>query len=157
MVPTKLKEYLDSNNVRYVTVSHSRAYTAAETAEAAHVHGEAFAKVTMVKVDGRMVMAVIAAADMVDLDLLRAVCKAEHAELAHEYEFKDIFPDCEPGAMPPFGNLYDLDVYVEEALTLNRSIAFNAGSHTELVQMAYDDFERLVKPVVARFSTDYTA
>jgi Ala-tRNA(Pro) deacylase len=155
MVPTKLRQYLDSNNIRYVIMSHSRAYTATETAEAAHVHGEAFAKVTMVKVDGRLVMAVLAAADMVDLDLFRGVCKAEHAELAQEYEFKDIFPDCEPGAMPPFGNLYDVDVYVEEALTLNRRIAFNAGSHTELVQMGYDDFERLVNPIVARFSTDY--
>jgi Ala-tRNA(Pro) deacylase len=151
----KLREFLDSHDTRYVVISHSPTYTAQETAEAAHVHGREFAKTTIVKLDGKMAMVVLPATEKVDMKLLEAAADADHAELASETEFQGRFPQCELGAMPPFGNLYDMDVYVDEGLTSNQKIAFNAGSHTELVQMAFKDFSGLVKPKVVRISREY--
>jgi Ala-tRNA(Pro) deacylase len=148
----KLKEYLDENHVEYVTIIHSRAFTAQKIAAAAHVPGQELAKTVMVKVDGKMAMTVLPANFKVDLDRLREVTGAADVELATEAEFAEWFPDCEVGAMPPFGNLYGLDVYVAEKLTRDEEIAFNAGTHTELIRMAYRDFERLVKPKIARFA-----
>src|SRR6266567_8907784 len=112
----KLKEHLDSQKIKYVTVSHSPAFTAMEVAESAHVPGHALAKTVMVKLDGRMAMAVLPSTRKVDLNLLRESAGAEEAMLATEAEFKSLFPDCETGAMPPFGNLYGLDVYVAPIL-----------------------------------------
>ncbi len=148
----KLKEFLDSRGVRYVTISHSPAYTAQEIASSAHVSGKELAKTVMIKIDGRMAMAVLPAAKKVDFELFKKAAGGKDVELAGEQEFKDLFPDCEIGAMPPFGNLYGMDVFVDETLAQNEEIAFNAGSHTELVRMAYRDFETLVKPKVTRFS-----
>lgn len=152
----KLREFLDSNNVKYVVISHSRAYTAQETAQAAHIRGREFAKTTIVKLDGKMAMAVLPAAEKVDLKLLAAAAGVKKAELAGEEEFQGRFPECEVGAMPPFGNLYGMDVYVEEGMTRDERIAFNAGSHTEVVQMSFKDFVNLVKPKVVRLSAAYT-
>src|SRR6266513_2819071 len=142
----KLKEYLDSQKIKYVTISHSPAYTAMEVAQSTHIPGRELAKTVMIKLDGRMAMAVLPSTRKVDLNLLRESAGAEEAMLATEEEFKSLFPDCETGAMPPFGNLYGMDVYVSPALARDEQIAFNAGSHTELVKMAYADFERLAKP-----------
>jgi len=142
----KLREFLDSRNVKYVTVSHSPAFTAQEVAASAHISGKEMAKTVMVKLDGKMAMAVLPANHKVDFTLLKTAAKANTAELATEEEFKGIFPECDVGAMPPFGNLYDMDVLVEESLAENKDIAFNAGSHTEVIRLAYTDFERLVKP-----------
>jgi Ala-tRNA(Pro) deacylase len=105
-----------------------------------------------VKLDGELAMAVLPAAYRVDFKLLKKASKAKKAELASEEEFRDRFPECELGAMPPFGNLYDIKVYVAESLTEDDEIAFNAGSHTELIRMSFKDFERLVKPTVMKFS-----
>lgn len=149
----KLKEFLDSHNVKYVTITHSTAYTAQEVAGSAHIPGKELAKTVMVKLDNKMSMAVISAPAQVNLDQLRQISGASLVELATEDEFKNMFPDCEPGAMPPFGNLYDMPVYVGEELSRDEEIAFNAGTHTELIRLAYKDFERLVKPEVAHFST----
>jgi Ala-tRNA(Pro) deacylase len=151
----KLREFLDSNNVKYIVISHSRAYTAQETAQAAHIRGREFAKTTIVKLDGRMAMAVLPAAEKVDLKLLAAAAGVKKAELAGEEEFQGRFPECEVGAMPPFGNLYGMDVYVEEGMTRDEKIAFNAGSHTEVMQMSFRDFVDLVKPKVVRLSAAY--
>lgn len=151
----KLREFLDSHGARYIAISHSPTYTAQETAQAAHVHGQEFAKTTIVKLDGKMAMVVLPATEKVDMKLLEAAVDADQAELASEEEFQGRFPQCEVGAMPPFGNLYDMAVYVDEGLTSNEKIAFNAGSHTELVQMAYKDFSDLVKPKVVRISKEY--
>jgi Ala-tRNA(Pro) deacylase len=156
MILKNLRDFLDQRRVRYVVMSHSPAYTAQETAQAAHVHGDQFAKTTIVKLDGKLAMAVLPAPQKVDLKLLAAVARAARCELANESEFRGRFPDCEVGAMPPFGNLYDMPVYVEEALQREKDIAFNAGSHTELVKMTFDDFESLAKPRVARISTAYS-
>ena len=150
----RLKEFLDSQNVKYTSIAHSTAYTAQEIAASAHIHGKELAKTVIVKIDGKMTMAVLPASHKVDLVFLKGAAKASKVELTSEQEFKSMFPDCNVGAMPPFGNLYDMDVYAEESLAEEEEIAFSAGSHAELVRMAYKDFERLVKPTVADFSTE---
>ncbi|UCD17451.1 MAG: YbaK/EbsC family protein [Candidatus Zixiibacteriota bacterium] len=148
----KLKDFLDSNDIKYVTISHSSAYTAQQIAASACIPGKELAKTVIVKLDGKMSMAVLPASYKVDFDLLKEATGAGKAELAGEQEFKDMFPECDIGAMPPFGNLYGMEVFVAESLAEDREIAFNAGSHIELVKMSYKDFESLVKPKVLKFS-----
>ena len=148
----KLKEFLDAQQIKYVQITHSRAYTAQEIAASAHIPGKELAKTVMVKIDGQMAMAVLPASYRIELDVLKRVAEAETLKLATENEFKDMFPSCEVGAMPPFGNLYGMNVYVAEPLSEDEEITFNAGSHTELVRMRYEDFERLVQPKVKNFT-----
>ncbi len=148
----KLKEFLDSNRVKYVTISHSSAYTAQEIAASAHIPGKELAKAVLIKIDGKMVMAVLPASDKVDFDLLKHALKSENVRLAYENEFADKFPDCEVGAMPPFGNLYGLDVYVAKSITENEEIAFNACTHSQLIKLTFKDYEKLVKPRILEFS-----
>jgi Ala-tRNA(Pro) deacylase len=150
----RLKELLNSENVKYVAISHSPAYTAQEIAASAHIAGGEIAKTVMVKLDGKMAMAVLPAPKMVDLDQLAQEAGADRAELADEAEFERLFPGCELGAMPPFGNLFNLPVYADPSLADHPEIAFNAGSHIELVRMGYADFERLVQPHRAQFSAE---
>jgi len=144
----KLAKFLDDQRVRYVRISHSPAYTAQEIAASAHVPGRELAKTVIVKTDGRMNMIVLPASCQIDLEQLKRALGAHEVELASEDEFRGLFPECELGAMPPFGNLFGMSVIVSEELTEDDEIAFNAGSHTELVRMAYDDFARLVEPRV---------
>jgi len=146
MPMAKLAAFLDANHVKYVRIKHSKAYTAMEVAQSAHIQGKELAKTVMVNLDGRMAMAVVPGSRKVVLDLLRKGTGAQSVQLATEQEFQDLFPDCEVGAMPPFGNLYGMDVYVDPRLAEDTEIAFNAGSHTELVKMTYQDFERLAQP-----------
>jgi Ala-tRNA(Pro) deacylase len=153
----KLKAFLDRNNVPYIQISHSKAYTAQAIAALAHVPGRELAKTVIVRVNGKLAMAVLPASFQVDLQKLRIGAGADDVQLATEYEFEESFPDCEVGAMPPFGNLYAMPVYVEQSLTRDEEIAFNAGSHKELIRLAYADFERLVNPVVLEFSRRATA
>lgn len=148
----KLLEFLDENAVPYTLIKHHEAFTAQEIAEKAHVSGKEFAKTVMVKLDGEMAMAVLPAENQVNFNLLREAAGAETVSLALERDFKELFPDCELGAMPPFGNLYGMRVFAAGSLTKCDHIAFNAGSHTELIKMACADFTRLVKPQVARFT-----
>ena len=148
----RLRQFLDTNAVKYVTVKHSPAYTAQEVAALAHVPGREWAKTVMVKLDGRMAMAVVPASCRVIFDLLKEASGARTAELATEQEFRDLCPGCEVGAMPPFGNLFGMDVYVDEALAEDAAIAFNAGTHTEMVQLPFADFVRLVHPKVVRLA-----
>jgi Ala-tRNA(Pro) deacylase len=154
MPAKKLKEYLNNNNIKYVTIFHSQAYTAQEVAATAHIPGKELAKTVMVKIDDKMAMAVLTAADKVDFDSLKEAAGAGKVELASEQEFENMFPGCEIGTMPPFGNLYEMQVFVEENLTEDTEIAFNAGSYTELIRLSYKDFERLVKPTVVKFSSN---
>jgi Ala-tRNA(Pro) deacylase len=147
----KLKAFLDLNNVPYIQISHSKAYTAQAIAALAHVPGRELAKTVIVRVNGRLAMAVLPASFQVDLQKLKTEAGAMEVQLATEYEFEESFPDCEVGAMPPFGNLYGMPVYVDESLTRDEEVAFNAGSHRELIRVAYPDFERLVHPVVLKF------
>ena len=152
MPAQSLKSFLDNNHVKYTTISHSRAYTAQEVAASAHIPGKELAKTVIVKVDGEFAMAVLPASMHVSLSRLKDAAGAGDAELASESEFEELFPDCELGAMPPFGNLYDMGVYVDKELTEDDEIAFNAGSHSELVQLAYRDFDKLVHPKVVALS-----
>ncbi len=153
-MPVKqLKDYLDSQHIKYVSIVHSQAYSAQEIAASAHIPGRELAKTVMVRIDDKMAMAVLAASSNVDLHLLKQVAGAGMVGLATEEDFKDKFPGCVIGAMPPFGNLYGMEVYVDLGLTTDQKISFNAGSHVELIQMMYQDFDSLVKPRVGRFSS----
>lgn len=149
---SKLREFLDSHHVKYLVISHSLAYTAQGVAALAHVSGKKLAKTVIVKLDGVLAMTVIPASDHVDLDRLRTFCGSRIVELATEQEFKDAFPDCETGAMPPFGNLYDMPVYADVSLGENEEITFSAGTHRELVRMNWADMLRLVNPTVCRLT-----
>jgi Ala-tRNA(Pro) deacylase len=148
----KLKEFLDNNNVPYITITHSQAFTAQQVAASAHIPGKEMVKTVMVKIDGKMAMAILPASYHVDFNMLKEITGEENLRLASEPEFKDMFPDCEVGAMPPFGNLYGMEVYAALSLTEDEEIAFNAGTHTEVIRMDYKDFERLVKPKILKFS-----
>lgn len=153
MPVAKLKQFLDDHGVKYVNIRHSPAFTAQEIAASAHVPGGELAKTVMVLVDGKMAMAVLPASFQIAFDLLKELAGTKRVELAGEEQFRDLFPGCEVGAMPPFGNLWDMPVFVTESLAEDDDIAFNAGTHTELIRMRYEDFERLVRPKVGVFST----
>lgn len=152
MPATKLKRFLDEHGIAYQCIEHYPAYTAQETAAEAHIPGRDVAKTVMVTLDGELAMAVLPANRMLSPELLERATGVKRVELAPEVEFESRFPDCEPGAMPPFGNLYGLRVFVDESLTADEQIAFNAGTHRELVQMSYADFARLVSPAVGRYA-----
>jgi Ala-tRNA(Pro) deacylase len=154
MTATRLRNFLDRERVKYVTIAHSPAYAACEIARSAHIEGRNFAKTVIINMDGRLAMAVLPASEKLDLARLKQALGAKHVRLALEPEFDRLFPGCEPGAMPPFGNLYGMEVFVAKSLTADDQIAFNAGSHAELVRMAYQDFERLVRPIVASLSVE---
>jgi Ala-tRNA(Pro) deacylase len=148
----KLKKYLDDNHIKYVTISHSKAYTAQEIAASAHIPGKDVAKTVMIKIDSKIAMVVIPASYVVDFDLLKDVTGSHNVALAEEEQFQKLFPDCEVGAMPPFGNLYQMPVFVAQSLAEDEEIAFNAGSHTELIKLSYKDYEKLVKPKIVTIS-----
>lgn len=148
----KLKEYLDKNNIKYITMRHSSAFTAQEIAAKAHISGKEMAKTVMIKIDDKMAMAVLPATYQINFKRLKEIFGASRVTLATEPEFKYRFPDCEVGAMPPFGNLYDMEVFVAESLAEDKEIAFNAGTHTEIIKMRYKDFKKLVQPKIFKFS-----
>lgn len=145
---SRLKQFLDNENVKYVTISHSLAYTAQGIAALTHIPGKDLAKTVVVKLGNTMAMAVLPASCHLDVELLRKASGAQTVEIATEMEFQDKFPDCETGAMPPFGNLYDMKVFADEILARDSEIAFNAGSHRELVRLAWEDYARLVQPKI---------
>ena len=148
-MPVKqLKDFLDSHQVKYVSISHSPAFTAQEIAAAAHIPGKELAKAVIIKVDGRMAMAVLPAPYKIDFVLLEETLGAQRIELATEQEFANMIPGCEIGAIPPFGNLYGMETYVADTLSEDEWIVFNAGSHSELIKISYEDFVRLAKPTV---------
>ena len=152
MTLSKLRKFLDSHHIKYLVISHSLAYTAQGVAALAHVSGKELAKTVIVKIDGILAMAVVPASFHVDMDRLKMLTGAQAVELATEAEFKDAFPDCETGAMPPFGNLYDMSVYADMKLTENEEITFTAGTHRELVRMHWDDMLRLVNPTISELT-----
>ena len=150
----KLKAFLDDNHIEYIVISHSQAFTAQKIAASAHIKGRDLAKTVMIKIDGKMAMVVLPASRSVDFNFLKEVLGRKNIIMATESEFKDLFPSCETGAMPPFGNLYQMDVFVDQSLAGDHEISFNAGSHTELVKMQYSDYERLVNPILISFSRE---
>ena len=148
----KLREFLDSHGVKYYVVSHSRAYTAQEIAASAHVPGKELAKTVIVKIKGILAMVVLPASRQLDFELLGAMAGSREIHLADEREFANLFPDCELGAMPPFGNLYGMEVFVDAELEEDDEIAFNAGALTELVRLSYADYRMLVHPRVGKLT-----
>ncbi|MEN6463548.1 MAG: YbaK/EbsC family protein [Syntrophaceae bacterium] len=148
----KLKDFLNTYEIKYVSVAHSPAYTAQEIAARVHIKGRKLAKTVMVTVNGKMAMAVLPASYKVDFDYFRKEIGADHVDLASEEEFKGMFPDCEVGAMPPFGNLYGMDVFADQSLADDDEIAFSAGTHTELIKLPFIDYKRLVKPRIVRLT-----
>ncbi|NWF51074.1 MAG: YbaK/EbsC family protein [Ignavibacteriaceae bacterium] len=149
----KITSYLDENKIKYVIIKHSSAYTAQEIAASAHIPGKELAKTVIIKINGKMAMAVLPASYKVNFDHLKELLGVDKIRLAYEQEFMDKFPDCEVGAMPPFGSLYGMDVFVAKSLTEDKEIAFNACSHTELIRLSYKDFEKLTHPKILDFST----
>ncbi|MFA6456763.1 MAG: YbaK/EbsC family protein [Bacteroidota bacterium] len=152
MILQRLKVFLDSHQVKYVVITHSQAYTSLEIAALARIPGKEIAKTVIVNADGKMMMVVLPASHMIDFTSLRSFANTQHMELASEQQFKDLFPECEVGAMPPFGNLFNMEVIVSESLAEDEMIAFNAGTHKELVKMTYRDFVQLVQPKTGKLS-----
>lgn len=150
-IPRRLEVLLKEHDVAFKPLIHPEAYTAQEVAAAMHVKGKELAKAVIVKTDGRFVMAVLPASSLVDFQKLKEFLGEKDVHLASEEEFRSLFPDCETGAEPPFGNLYDVDTVVDRTLTLDEEIYFNAGTHYEAVEMRYRDYEELVHPRVADF------
>ena len=150
-IPAHISRFLEAQHVEYQAYRHSPAYTAQGLAQVQHVSGRKVAKVVMVKADNDLLMAVVPASYRVDLEKLGAILNSERTRLATEEEFKDAFPDCELGAMPPLGNIYHIDVWIDEKLKTQPFISFNAGTHADAIQMAFADFEKLVQPKTASF------
>ncbi|MCM2336982.1 MAG: YbaK/EbsC family protein [Pseudomonas sp.] len=146
MLSPRLHSLLDEGHAPYTQIHHPRTLTAVETAAAAHVDRMLFAKSVVVRVDGKLAMVVLPAGSRVDLTRLSRALGEVPVELASEDEFRTAFPDCELGAMPPFGHLYGMPVYVDSRLARQPEIAFNAGTHTDAVRMPYAEFERLAEP-----------
>jgi Ala-tRNA(Pro) deacylase len=148
----KLQEYLDAEGVKYTTLSHSAAFTAQELAAMLHVAGKELAKTVIVKVDGQFAMVVLPASHRIDFRCLSTALGGKEVKLAAEREFANLFPTCEVGAMPPFGNLFELPVYVAQPLTEDEEIVFNSGSFATALRMRYADYARLVRPTVVDVS-----
>jgi len=157
MPATNLKQFLDENGVKYITLQHSMAFTSQELAARMHIHGWEMAKSVILKADGHLVMVVLPAPMMVDVARMRDVLGATSVSVAVEADFRGRFPGCEVGAMPPFGHLYDMPLYSETRLSRDPSIVFPAGTHTEAIRMDYRDFERLAKPIVRSFGVPVAA
>jgi Ala-tRNA(Pro) deacylase len=137
--------------VQYEVLTHPEANTAPEVAEALLVPGQELAKVVMLKIGERFVMTVLPANWKVDVRRLKDIFGTSHIRLATEEEFQGLFPDCAVGTMPPFGNLYNMEVYVDQSLTRDEQIVFQAGTHYEAVKLRYTDFANLVHPTVTEF------
>jgi len=152
LLTNRIRQYLDRNEIAYTRLSHQRDYTARQTAHDCHLKASEFAKVVLLNADGRQILAVLPADHYIDLPRFQKLLGARHIELLPEDAMASFFPDCEAGACPPLGNLYGLSVYVAPSLASKETIAFNAGSHEEAIQMAYSDFDQLARPVVMDFA-----
>ena len=154
MILKQLTDFLNTHSVKYVVIHHSPAFTAREVAVSAHLPKKEVAKTVIARIDEKPHMLVLPASQMVDFAQLRHVTNADSAVLATEREFNTLFPECEIGAMPPFGNLFNMPVIVADSLREDEEIAFNGGTHRELLKMSYKDFERLVEPRILKFTVE---
>lgn len=151
MISTRLKRFLDDNDVGYDVMHHDPAFTAQELSARMHISGYEFVKVVVVKMDGVFALAALPAPLRVDFRALARVAGVRKVTLASEQEFQQLFPDCELGAMPPFGNLYSMITFAEQDVSLNENIVINAGTHAEAIRLRYADFARLARPRLGRF------
>lgn len=149
----KIKKFLDQHHIDYETITHTPSFTAQGTAHSAHVSGREVVKTVILKVRDEMIMIALPANYRLNLGHIKNIFGTENVELAHEEEFRKIFPDCEVGAMPPFGDLYGIDMFVADELTKDREIAFNAGTHTELIKLSFADYEKLEHPKMIQLSS----
>jgi len=154
MISDQIADFLKQAGVRFEFIRHPRAYTAQMTAEAAHIPGRMMAKTVVVRIGDSWAMLVLPADEKVDMGMVRDIFGTDRCYLAGEDDLLDLFGDCELGGMPPFGNLYGMEVYVAEDLAKDERIAFNAGDHSKLVSMAYADYDRVVHPHVMRFTIE---
>jgi Ala-tRNA(Pro) deacylase len=145
-------EFLDKSGVRYEVAKHKPAFTAQQVAAIEHEPGKYVAKPVIVKVDGEYMMCVLSACNKIDLGALKKQLKAKSVELAEEQDIEKLFLDCELGAEPPFGNLYDLPTVMDKALGQDEHIMFQCGSHEKAIRMSMSDYRKLVKPKVLEFS-----
>lgn len=151
MISTRLKRFLDDNGVGYDVMHHDPAFTAQELSARMHISGYEFVKVVVVKLDGNFALAALPAPLRVNFKALAQVAGVKKVSLASEQEFQQLFSDCELGAMPPFGSLYNLPTYAEQDVSLNENIVINAGTHAEAIRLRYADFSRLARPRLGRF------
>lgn len=151
MIAASINEFLKSHRVPFATLTHRTAFTAQEGAAVTHVPGKEWAKTVVCIADGQPVLAVLPAHYTVDVERLRALAGAAVLRLANETELAPLYPDCEVGAMPPLGPLYGQRVFVDKSLVQDPEIVFNAGTHTDAIRMGFDDFVRLVNPVIGEF------
>jgi Ala-tRNA(Pro) deacylase len=149
---SNIHEFLREAHVRYTVVPHRPAFTAQDEAAATHVPGRDWAKVVVCFIDGEPVEAVVPAPSVVNLDRLRELAGGHTIRLADEGELRRLFPECEVGAMPPFGPLYGQTVLVDAMLALEPTIVFNAGTHRDAIAMRWNDFVKLVNPIVGKFA-----
>jgi len=152
-ISTKIREYLEKEGVQFEVAEHPLAYTATEVAGSQHVPGKQMVKSVIVKIDGDFLMCVLPAIHLVDFEKLKTIVGTQDIKLADERDLKNLFPDFELGAEPPFGHLYGLKVYADKLLEEDEEIVFNAGTHTDVVKISYDDFKRLVNPTIAEIGT----
>ncbi len=148
----RLEAYLRKHKVPYLLQHHTQAFSAQKIAEREHIPGQRVAKPVIVMADSRLIELVLPAPDQVDFSKLQSILGTKNVRLAHESEFANVFPDCEVGAMPPFGNHYGIAVYVEKRLTEDETIVFPVGTHTDTMSLKYSDFERLVQPRVVEYA-----
>ena len=151
-IPRRVREYLDSQGVAYEWLPHPQAYTAQEVAHSLHVSGKRLAKTVVVNADGRLVMAVLPASHRLVMPEFKAALEVKHLEMLPESELSKLLPDCALGAIPPFGNLYGMDVWVDRAVAESEDIVFTAGTHVDAVRMRYSDYAALAQPKLGRFS-----
>lgn len=150
-IPTSIQEFLKKSGRPYTTLEHPAAFTSQEEAAAAHVSGKEWAKTVVCFADDDPILAVLPAHYTVETDRLRTLAGARKLRLAEERELAPLYPECEPGAMPPLGPLYEQPVFVERSLTDDPEIVFDAGTHTDAIRMRYADFAEIVEPTVGEF------
>lgn len=151
-IPQRIRDYLDSQGVPYETIHHSQAFTAQETAHSLHVSGKKCVKAVVAEADGRIVLVVIPASYRLSLQQLRSVLRVSQIEMLVEGELIRLFPDCDVGAIPPLGNLYGIEVWVDRAVASTEKVVFCAGTHEDCIRMRYSDLARLARPFVGHFS-----
>ncbi len=145
----RLQRRFRGQHTSFSVQHHRQAVSLPEVAVEVHERADHVAKVVIAQVDDRLVMLVVPTPEQVDFKRVARLLDAQSAVAAHENEFKSRFPDCEPGAMPPFGNLYHMPTYIDEALTRTSKLVFQAGTHRDTLKLATEDYLRLAKPITA--------
>ncbi len=156
-IPQRIRDFLDSQNVFYETIHHSQAFTAQEVAHSLHVSGKKCVKAVVAEGDHKTVIVVMPASHRLNFQELKSAMKVKQLEMLVEGELVGLFPDCDIGAIPPIGNLYGIDVWVDRAVASTEKIVFCAGTHEDCIRMRYSDFAKMTRPFVAHFSELGTA